>query len=75
MEMLKVVEVSGAPLLQVKDKRLVRDLFRMSLEWFSMKSQQGLEREAATLWSLYRQMEYGDAEEFENNKTSCTELQ
>jgi acyl-CoA-binding protein len=58
----------------IKDERTLASLFRMACESFARLDQRRLEREAMTLYSLYKQLQFGDADEFETNKKTTTGL-
>jgi len=61
-------------LASVKDERLIRNLFQMACSVFAgskldAHSDEALfEKQALTLYSLYKQCKEGDADEFESNR-------
>lgn len=76
------MQVDTTPLANIKDKRMLTQLFKLSAATYynaqhsKPDSELDLDlanRQAMTLFSLYTQWDQGDADEFENNKTSMEE--
>ena len=71
---LQVLRPSTERLQNVQDERLIRNLFQMACSVFSgskldAHSDEALfEKQAMTLYSLYKQCKEGDADEFDGNK-------
>ena len=69
---MKVVEVDIEPLQHIKNEKLIYNLFLLAQQAFDniMKDGKANHRQAATLYSLFKQYKDGDADEYERNKTT-----